>query len=42
MYVPGTVLDCEKVIIDIGTGYYIEKVYYLSLTLVNLIITFVC
>ncbi|XP_046982988.1 prefoldin subunit 5 [Schistocerca americana] len=25
IYVPGTVMDHEKVVIDIGTGYYIEK-----------------
>ncbi|XP_066996948.1 prefoldin subunit 5 [Anabrus simplex] len=25
MYVPGKIADSEKVIIDIGTGYYIEK-----------------
>lgn len=26
IYVPGTITDTENVIIDIGTGYYAEKV----------------
>lgn len=25
MYVPGHIQDTEKVVIDIGTGYYVEK-----------------
>lgn len=25
MYVPGKIQDTEKVVIDIGTGYYVEK-----------------
>jgi len=25
MYVPGTLVDCEKVVVDVGTGYYVEK-----------------
>lgn len=26
MYVPGTLKSTEKVLVDVGTGYYIEKV----------------
>jgi hypothetical protein len=26
LYVPGRLLDVENVLIDIGTGYYIQKV----------------
>lgn len=26
MYVPGTIADTEHVVIDIGTGYYAQKV----------------
>lgn len=26
MYVPGKIADAEKVIIDVGTGYYIKTV----------------
>ncbi|NXG58242.1 PFD5 protein, partial [Hemiprocne comata] len=26
MYVPGKLLDVEHVLIDIGTGYYVEKI----------------
>lgn len=26
MYVPGTIADAEKLLIDIGTGYYVERV----------------
>ena len=26
MYVPGKLRNTEKVLIDVGTGYYIEKV----------------
>ena len=25
MYVPGTLVECEKVVVDVGTGYYVEK-----------------
>ncbi|ROT76000.1 prefoldin subunit [Penaeus vannamei] len=25
MYVPGTIADAEKLLIDIGTGYYVER-----------------
>lgn len=25
LYVPGTLTSCEKVIVDIGVGYYVEK-----------------
>ena len=25
MYVPGTLVQPEKVIVDVGTGYYVEK-----------------
>ena len=25
MYVPGTLVEPEKVIVDVGTGYYVEK-----------------
>merc|ERR1712183_56644 len=25
MYVPGTIADAEKLLIDVGTGYYVEK-----------------
>jgi prefoldin alpha subunit len=26
LYVPGTIADTQRVIVDIGTGYYVEKV----------------
>lgn len=26
LYVPGTIADAQRVIVDIGTGYYVEKV----------------
>lgn len=25
LYAPGTMQSCDKVIVDIGTGYYVEK-----------------
>ena len=25
MYVPGVIKDTEKVLVDVGTGYYVEK-----------------
>jgi prefoldin alpha subunit len=25
LYVPGTIADTEKVLVDIGTGYFVEK-----------------
>lgn len=31
MYVPGTLNDVEHVLVDVGTGYYVEKVTYLLL-----------
>ena len=27
LYVPGTLADREKVIVDVGTGFYVEKVW---------------
>ena len=27
MYVPGKLSDTEKVVVEIGTGYYVEKVW---------------
>lgn len=30
MYVPGRIANVESIIIDIGTGYYIRKVAYLT------------
>ena len=26
MYVPGKLKSCDKVLVDVGTGYYVEKV----------------
>ena len=26
LYVPGTIADTQKVLVDVGTGYYVEKV----------------
>lgn len=26
LYVPGTIADTENVIVDVGTGFYVEKV----------------
>lgn len=26
LYVPGKLADCENVIVDVGTGYFVEKV----------------
>lgn len=31
MYVPGTLNDVEHVLVDVGTGYYVEKVTHLLL-----------
>src|SRR5690606_3139656 len=31
LYVPGTLADANKVIVDVGTGYYVEKVATSSL-----------
>jgi prefoldin alpha subunit len=28
LYVPGTLADTENVIVDVGTGFYVEKVGY--------------
>ena len=28
MYVPGKLKNCDKVIVDVGTGYYVEKVRF--------------
>jgi prefoldin alpha subunit len=36
LYVPGQVKDIEKVIIDVGTGYYVEKVFNKNLTNKNI------
>lgn len=33
MYVPGKLIDCEKVLVDIGTGYFVEKVRFCSVLL---------
>jgi len=30
LYVPGTLADSENVIVDIGTGFYVEKVCLLA------------
>lgn len=30
MYVPGTITDIDHVIIDIGTGYYVQKVSHFT------------
>lgn len=38
MYVPGTIADTDNVIIDIGTGYYAQKVR--SLTVLKIIIMY--
>jgi prefoldin alpha subunit len=29
LYVPGKLADSENVIVDVGTGFYVEKVYNL-------------
>ena len=30
MYVPGKLKNCDKVLVDVGTGYYVEKVSCLN------------
>lgn len=41
MYVPGTILDTDNVIIDIGTGYYAQKVsFFLDVSINNLQVAF--
>ena len=30
LYVPGTMADTENVIVDVGTGFYVEKVRHLG------------
>jgi prefoldin alpha subunit len=32
LYVPGTLDDAEKVLVDVGTGYFIEVCCYLQLS----------
>jgi prefoldin alpha subunit len=36
LYVPGKLTDLENVVIDVGTGYYVSKVYFLYLSRLNL------
>ena len=31
LYVPGKLTDLDSVIVDIGTGYYVKKVFYILL-----------
>lgn len=31
MYVPGSLNDVENVLVDVGTGYYVEKVTIVTL-----------
>ena len=31
LYVKGTLADREKVLVDVGTGFYVEKVCYIML-----------
>lgn len=31
MYVPGSLNDVENVLVDVGTGYYVEKVNIFAL-----------
>lgn len=38
MYVPGTILDTDNVIIDIGTGYYAQKVSFLDVSINNYVL----
>lgn len=33
MYVPGTLNDVEHVLVDVGTGYYVEKVKKIKINL---------
>lgn len=33
LYVPGTLADSENVIVDVGTGFYVEKVSRLISTI---------
>lgn len=44
IYVPGVIADTENVIIDIGTGYYVQKVLisFIIWDLVKMIHHFVC
>jgi prefoldin subunit 5 len=36
LYVPGTLKNAGKVLVDVGTGYYIEKVVSLSIVIITL------
>ena len=42
MYVPGKLSDSDKVLVDIGTGYYVEKVHgqFFELVLVSRFLLF--
>lgn len=33
LYVPGKIVDCDKVMVDVGTGYYVEKVRFYNVLL---------
>lgn len=33
LYVPGKVVDCDKFMVDVGTGYYVEKASFCCLFL---------
>ena len=33
LYVPGKLCDVENVIVDVGTGYYVQKVRILIITI---------
>lgn len=35
MYVAGQLADVEKVLVDVGTGYYVEMVKYVMNTLIS-------
>lgn len=39
LYVPGTLDDADKVLVDIGTGYFVEvSFYFIDLTKISLIL----
>ena len=39
MYVPGKIKNCDKVLVDVGTGYYVEKVHTATIAVVDLLLS---
>ena len=42
MYVPGRIKDLDNFVIDVGTGYYVEKVIIFSYRKIAFSVAFFC